>query len=64
MQKENMEWICCPICGGKTRNRIREDTVLMNYPLYCPKCKQETLISVKQLNMSVIKEPDAKTQSR
>ena len=18
MQKENMKWICCPICGGKT----------------------------------------------
>ncbi len=21
------EWILCPICGGKTRDRIREDTV-------------------------------------
>ena len=38
------EWIRCPVCGGKTRDRIREDTVLKNYPLYCPKCKQETLI--------------------
>lgn len=33
-------WILCPICGSKTRNRIREDTVLVNDPLYCPKCKQ------------------------
>ena len=32
-------------------------TVLENFPLFCPKCKQETLINVKQLNMSVIKEP-------
>lgn len=24
-----------------TRDRIREDTILKNYPLYCPKCKQE-----------------------
>ena len=32
--------------------------------LFCPKCKQETLISVKELNTSVIKEPDAQTQSR
>ncbi|WP_231578488.1 cysteine-rich KTR domain-containing protein [Paenibacillus sp. FSL H7-0357] len=30
----------------------------------CPKCKQETIINVKELNMSAIKEPDAKTQSR
>ena len=37
------KWILCPICGSKTRDRIREDTVLKNYPLYCPKCKRETL---------------------
>lgn len=30
-----------------------------NYPLYCPKCKQETLIDVKNLQITVIKEPDA-----
>ena len=34
------EWIICPICGNKTRDRVREDTVLKNYPLYCPKCKK------------------------
>ena len=59
-----MEWICCPICGGKTRNRIREDTVLMNYPLYCPKCKQETLIEVKNLQLAVITEPDAEPMNK
>lgn len=31
------EWILCPICGSKTRNKCREDTILINYPLYCPK---------------------------
>ena len=59
-----MEWILCPICGNKTRIRIRDDTVIENLPLFCPKCKKETLINVRQLNMSVIKEPDAQTQSR
>lgn len=59
-----VEWICCPICKSKTRNRIREDTELKNFPLFCPKCKQETLINASQLNISVIKEPDAQTQSR
>jgi len=52
------KWIICPICGGKTRDRIREDTVLMNYPLYCPKCRKETLIKAKNLQVTVIKEPD------
>lgn len=56
---KKVEWILCPVCGSKTRLKIREDTVLENFPLYCPKCKHETLIAVYQLNMSVIKEPDA-----
>ena len=56
---DKTEWIRCPACCGKTRDRIREDTVLKNYPLYCPKCKQETLIEAKKLNITVIKEPDA-----
>ncbi|ENJ1341894.1 hypothetical protein AB0404_001808 [Campylobacter coli] len=29
------EWILCPVCGSKTRNKIRKDTVLENYPLSC-----------------------------
>ena len=58
------KWILCPICLNKTRIKIRGDTMLQNFPLFCPKCKQETLINVRQLNISVIKEPDAQTQSR
>ncbi len=61
---DDEKWILCPVCKNKTRLKIRGDTILKNFPLYCSKCKQETLINVKQLNMSVIKEPDAKTQSR
>lgn len=55
----NCQWILCPLCGSKTRSKIREDTILKNYPLYCPKCKQEVLIEVKDLQVTVIKEPDA-----
>ena len=58
------KWLLCPVCGNKTRLKLREDTILENFPLYCPKCRQETLINVQQMNMSVIREPDAKTQSR
>jgi hypothetical protein len=54
----NIKWIRCPVCGNKTRDRIREDTILNNYPLYCPKCKQETLIKVENLKIAVITEPD------
>ena len=44
--------------------KLREDTVLENFPLFCPKCKQEALISIKHMRITVIKEPDAQTQSR
>lgn len=53
------EWILCPICGCKTHNKIRKDTIIKNFPLYCPKCKKESLIEVKQFQVKVIKEPDA-----
>ena len=56
---KNEHWILCPACGSKKRDKIREDTVLKNFPLYCPKCKQESLIEVENLNIVVIKEPDA-----
>ena len=59
-----LEWIDCPVCKNKTRNKIRKDTELINFPLFCPKCKQETLVNVKQLNVIIAKEPDAKTQSQ
>lgn len=62
MADEN--WILCPVCSNKTRVQIREDTVLENFPLYCPKCKHKTLINANKNNISVIQEPDAKTQSQ
>jgi len=49
------EWLLCPVCGRKTHNKIREDTELKNFPLYCPKCKQESLIDAKNLQITVIK---------
>lgn len=58
------EWLLCPICGNKTRIKICQDTVLENFPLFCPKCKKEKIINVRKLNIAVKEEPDAKTQSR
>ena len=61
---QNEKWVLCPVCGNKTRIKIRENTVLLNFPLFCPKCRQEQLIIVQQLKLTIIKEPDAQTQSR
>ena len=42
------EFIRCPICRNKTRVQIRDDTELKNFPLFCPKCKEESLIDAKK----------------
>lgn len=47
------KWIYCPVCSGKTHTMVREDTELKNFPLYCPKCKQESLVDVKEMAVLV-----------
>ena len=47
-RKNGLHWIPCPVCGGRTQIRVYPDTVLVNFPLYCRKCKKETRINVVQ----------------
>ena len=56
---EEFQWILCPICKRKTRIRIRKDTELKNFPLFCPKCKQEALILTKFKHFVIIKQRTA-----
>lgn len=44
-------WLLCPICRNKTRTKLREDTELINFPMFCPKCKNEILIHVKDFKL-------------
>lgn len=57
------KWLLCPVCQSKTRTMVREETVLENFPLFCPRCKNETLINMKQMNITVINEPDARRRA-
>ncbi|MGN0247618.1 MAG: cysteine-rich KTR domain-containing protein [Lachnospiraceae bacterium] len=54
MQQSSL-WIRCPLCEGKTRTKVYEDTVLINFPLYCPKCRKEIKINVVQLKLVLSK---------
>ena len=54
-RKEYATWIHCPICGGKARTKVHEDTVMYNFPLYCSKCKTEIRVDISQLKMTVSK---------
>lgn len=44
-------WVRCPVCSGKTRIKVNKETILVRFPLYCPKCKIETNIDVVQLKI-------------
>ena len=58
-RKADTFWIRCPICQGKTRTKVQEETVLINFPLYCPKCRKEVLVNVVQLKMIVCDKQEA-----
>lgn len=40
-------WVYCPVCRNKTRTKIRPDTIAINLPVFCPKCKNVTIMSFK-----------------
>ena len=42
------KWILCPVCKAKTRTQILDDTELKHFPLFCPKCKEESLIDAEK----------------
>jgi ribosomal protein L44E len=44
-------WVPCPVCKGKTKTKIYSETVLIRFPLFCPKCKKETMVDVVQLKI-------------
>ncbi|MCI9448572.1 MAG: conjugal transfer protein [Lachnospiraceae bacterium] len=41
------QWVLCPICGGKTRTKIRPDTEAKNLPILCRLCKNEVVVDIK-----------------
>lgn len=51
--RDDSRWIRCPICNSKTRTRVYADTVMFNFPLFCPKCKKETRIDVMHMKMAI-----------
>lgn len=54
---EEKRWVLCPRCGAKTRLQILRETELKEFPLFCPKCKKESIIDVKNF---VVKKKEAR----
>ena len=53
--QEETQWIKCPKCGEKTRVKIKETTVMKDFPLFCSWCKKETLIHVENFIIEEVK---------
>ena len=62
MSSPEEKWLLCPICGAKTRLRLLQRTVLRDFPLFCPKCRQERIINAQNYQIEIIDQPDTKTQ--
>ena len=58
-KQDNSRWVPCPVCGNKTRTKVFANTVLVNFPLFCPKCKRECVIDAKALQITVLESHSA-----
>ena len=50
---EERQWVYCPCCGAKTRLQLLRHTELRDFPLFCPKCRKETMINARLFRVSV-----------
>lgn len=49
---ESTIWVHCPVCGCKTTTKVFPDTVVLNFPLFCRKCKREYKVSIIQQKLT------------
>lgn len=47
LDEEEKRWVLCPYCGAKTRLQLLRETELKALPLFCPKCRQGSVINAK-----------------
>ena len=39
-------FVVCPKCGKQTKTKVLPDTELKRFPLFCPGCKQVTVVDI------------------
>lgn len=42
----NERWLKCPVCGTQKILRILPSTVVKDLPVYCKRCKQESVVNI------------------
>lgn len=51
---EKTYWVRCPVCNKKTRTKVFKSTVLIDFPLYCPRCEEQFKVNIVELKLVVI----------
>ena len=51
MNKSLFRFLPCPICGTQSNTKVLPETILIRYPLFCEKCRQEILVDVVKMKM-------------
>lgn len=51
MNKSLFRFLPCPICGTQSNTKVLPETILIRYPLFCEKCRQEVLVDVVKMKM-------------
>ncbi len=54
--------VLCPVCKARTHTRIYPSTVMNSFPLFCPKCKRQTVIDAEHGIVTAV--TDSNTNSR
>lgn len=62
MSAAEEKWILCHICGAKTRLRLLRKTMLRDFPLFCPKCRRESIINARNFQIERVNQSDAERQ--
>ena len=62
MENDNnrSKWIVCPLCHMNTRTKIYRETVLIDFPLYCPNCKREIPITLVDQKLILSRQEELK----
>ena len=62
-EQSSTRFLLCPRCGRKTRTLVREDTELIRFPLFCPKCRYVCVVTFKKQECQT-HQSNSETQSR
>ena len=60
-EAEEKHWVLCPLCGAKTRLQLLAETELRAFPLFCPKCRRESIINAQKF-IIVASQPGTETR--